>query len=293
MLAVIIADICKFTQINDTLSSVTGDRVLRAVGEQLVAQVGDTGAVLRLGSDEFLLLVTVDSEPDAADFARSLQECLDRPLNLERSDIKVELNIGFALYPAQGESSERLLRRANLALNHARHSNEFICAYRQGWDEDHLRRLQLFADFKQALLSDEICLFFQPKVDPLSRENLGAEALIRWIHPEFGFVNPEEFIAVIESAGQIHLLTRWVLRTAVHQVSQLQALGTDLTMSVNLSALDLLEDDFPEYIQRLLREYQLPASSLFGNYRKRDYARGRAQPEKSGTLTRYGSIDIH
>lgn len=260
VLAVIIADICKFTQINDTLSSETGDRVLRAVGEQLASTVADKGVVLRLGSDEFLLLVTVDSETGAESVVNSLQECIDQPLNLERSDIKVELNLGFALYPIQGESSERLLRRANLALNHARHANEFICAYRQGWDEDHLRRLQLFADFKQALQSDEICLFFQPKIDPLRRENLGAEALIRWVHPEFGFVNPEEFIAVIESAGQIHLLTRWVLRTAANQVSQLRGLGVDLTMSINLSALDLLEDDFPAYIHLVLQESQLPAS---------------------------------
>lgn len=261
-LVVMVVDIYKFTQINDTLSPETGDRVLRAVGGHLEALVGEQGRALRLGSDEFLLLMPVADAAQALEFTEQVVRQFDRTLHLDETDIKIELNMGYAVFPEQGESAELLLRRANLALNQARQSHEFVCRYRSGWDEDHLRRLQLFADFKQALLNDEISLYYQPKIDPRQREHVGAEALIRWVHPEFGFVNPEEFIAVIESAGQISLLTRWVIRTAVKQVQQLRAQGIELTMSVNLSALDLLEDDLHSYISKLLHEHELPSCCL-------------------------------
>ncbi|UTF59189.1 EAL domain-containing protein [Gilvimarinus sp. DA14] len=262
-LLVLIVDIYKFTQINDTLSAETGDEILRAVGEQLAIEVEPHGIAIRLGSDEFLLLQTFTGENEAAAFAEQLLRDFDRPLSAASTELRVELNLGYAIYPEQADTPELLLRRANLALQHARQGRRFICSYQSGWDEDHLRRLQLLTDFKAALHNGEICLYYQPKIDARDCRKLGAEALIRWIHPKFGFVNPEEFVAVIESAGQVALLTRWVLRAAASQLQQLQAQGINLLMSVNLSALDLLEDDLADYLHSLLQEFGLDAASFY------------------------------
>ncbi|MDO3388090.1 EAL domain-containing protein [Gilvimarinus sp. SDUM040013] len=262
MLVVMIVDIYKFTQINDTLSPEMGDEVLREVGAKLQALVSVQGTAIRLGSDEFLLINPVASMQHATAFAEQIEAQFEHSLELASTDIKVELNIGFTVYPDQGGSPELLLRRANLALNKARQSHLFIVQYEAGWDEDHLRRLQLFADFKEALINEEICLHYQPKVGASDGSKIGAEALIRWMHPTFGFVNPEEFIAVIESAGQISLLTRWVIRAASMQAKQLWSQGHQLRMSVNLSALDLLEDDLPDFIRKILQELELPPEAL-------------------------------
>lgn len=261
-LAVMIADINKFTQINDTLGPDTGDLVLRNVGVNLERLVGDDGYTLRLGSDEFLLLKPLDRKEQAGAIAEEIEHLFDQGMNIASTDIKVELNVGYAIFPEQGIDAEHLLRRSNLALKKARQSHLAMVQYCDGWDEDHLRRLKLFSDFKTALLRSEISLYYQPKINVHNLTEPGAEALVRWIHPEFGFVNPEEFIEVIESAGQIALLTRWVIRTAVVQASQLKALGYKCRISVNLSALDLLEDDLPDFIDTLLAEHELPAKYL-------------------------------
>ena len=256
-LVVAIADIQKFTQINDALNPETGDRVLCEVGARLCAAAGKT-AVLRLGSDEFLLLVEGDPEYQI----QKLLQAFEHSLVVGTMEIKVDLNIGYALYPDQGQDVSLLLRRANLALNQARLSHEYICGYREGWDEQHLRRLEVLSAYKSALVNNQMEIYLQPKINPLQSASLGAEVLIRWTHPELGFVSPEEFIGVIESAGQISVLTRWVLRAALKTVHDLAGRGIVLNTSVNLSVLDLLEDDLPDYLAALVTQYSINPECL-------------------------------
>jgi EAL domain-containing protein (putative c-di-GMP-specific phosphodiesterase class I) len=137
------------------------------------------------------------------------------------------------------------------------------CIYQKGWDEIHLRRLLLLREFESALECQQISLYYQPKINFSEPHLLGAEALVRWRHPELGFVSPDEFIGVIESSGQITILTRWVLKTAIAQLKQFQQAGINLTLSVNLSTLDLLLDDLPDYIQQLLEQHQVNAKQLY------------------------------
>ncbi|HEY7883914.1 MAG TPA: EAL domain-containing protein [Cellvibrionaceae bacterium] len=256
-LIVAIADIQKFTQINDGLSSETGDKVLAEVARRLQAISPST---LRLGSDEFLLLIHSVDPPAAID---AIHLAFNNNLGLDAIDVHIDLNVGYAQYPDDGDNADLLLRRANLALSEARLGHIKSCAYQSGWDEKHLRRLHILSAYSTAFESGQMQIYLQPKINPHIKQELGAEVLIRWIHPEMGFISPEEFILVIESAGQISLLTRWVLAQAFAAAAALRDEGVELILSVNLSVLDLLEDDLPEYINALTMQYDLSAQSIY------------------------------
>lgn len=257
----LVIDIKNFGQINDELSQEIGDAVLREVGQK-IDRLLTHSELLRLGSDEFLAIVMA---PDKA----SVQEILDfihatfkTPLQINGMQISVEMNIGIAAYPTDADSADVLLRRANLALNEGRVREERSCWYEPGWDEKHLRRLHLFREFEHSLNAGHISLYYQPKINLDQPEKLGSEALVRWHHPELGFISPDEFINVIESSGQITLLTRWALKTAVLHLRRLLDAKIHISCSVNLSALDLLVDDLPAYVAELLQSQRVPAEHL-------------------------------
>jgi diguanylate cyclase (GGDEF)-like protein len=258
----LVIDIKNFTQINDELSQEIGDAVLREVGQK-IARILTHGEVLRLGSDEFLAILMAAERDSIAELAELIHTAFKTPLLVSGLQVSVEVNIGLASYPQDAESAESLLRRANLALNEGRSSERCTCWYEQGWDEKHLRRLHLFREFESSLNAGHISLYYQPKINLERPDTLGAEALVRWRHPEMGFVSPDEFIGVIESSGQITILTRWVLKTAIAQLRVLLDEKIKITCSVNLSALDLLVDDLPAYVAELLQSYKVPAENLY------------------------------
>lgn len=260
--SLLLVDIRNFTQINDELTPEIADQVLYEVAQRLVKMPSRNELVLRLGSDEFLVIVNECDEKCALLLADTIHQIFTLPVNPGGLSVKIDLNIGLVSYPGHGDTPEVLLRRANLALNHGRMDKQQTSAYQHGWDEVHLRRLSLLREFKQALNTRQISLYYQPKLDIADARQSGAEALVRWQHPQMGFINPEEFVSVIESAGQITALTRWVIDTAIQHLRRLLDENISLTLSVNLSALDLLVDDLPDYIQSLLQQYQVPAHHL-------------------------------
>ena len=260
--AVLIIDVENFTQINDALSPEIGDLVLCEVAQRIASLAAADDCALRLGSDEFALAASAADSARKAQLSNTLKTLFAVPISVAELSVNVNINVGLVTYPQDGTDPEMLLRRASLALQQARLGQQRICAYQSGWDEQHLKRLLLFREFRQALEQEQIQLYFQPKISLHDPHQVGAEALVRWIHPQLGFVNPEEFINVAESTGQITLLTRWVLRTALQQVELLGKRAIALPMSVNLSALDLLEDNLPDYIGDLLTEFALPPALL-------------------------------
>lgn len=257
----LVIDIKNFTQINDELSQEIGDAVLREVGQK-IDRILPYGEVLRLGSDEFLAILMAPDKSAINELAELVHAAFKSPLHVSGIQVSVEVNIGLAAYPADADSADALLRRANLALNNGRSSEQRTCWYEAGWDEKHLRRLHLFREFETSLNAGHISLYYQPKVNLERPDKLGAEALVRWFHPEMGFIGPDEFIGVIESSGQITLLTRWALKTAIAQLRLLLADNINITCSVNLSALDLLVDDLPAYVAELLQSHKVPAENL-------------------------------
>jgi diguanylate cyclase (GGDEF)-like protein len=261
--SLLMVDIRNFTEINDELSQEIGDAILSKVAFMLSEHFALDGKVLRFGSDEFLCLVSTDPLVPSVSTAEKIHALFKSPLVLGQIQITVEVNIGIANYPYDADSAENLLRRSSLALNYGRANSRNTCSYEQGWDELHLRRLHLFREFEKSLRSNHISLNYQPKINLDSPDKLGAEALVRWNHPQMGFIGPDEFIAVIESSGQITMLTRWVLKEAIQQLKKMLDKNINITFSVNLSALDLLVDDLPDYVGALLIENQVPAGNLF------------------------------
>lgn len=259
---VLVIDIKNFTQINDELSQEIGDAVLREVGQKIKLIITH-GEVLRLGSDEFLAVVMMPDKGKVEQLVDWVHSAFRSPLVISGLQVSIEVNVGIAAYPEDGDSAESLLRRASLALNEGRSSEQASCWYRAGWDEQHLRRLQLFREFESSLQAGYISLYYQPKVNLEQPDTLGAEALVRWHHPELGFIPPDEFISVIERSGQITLLTRWVLKTAIIQLRKLLDEGIKITCSVNLSALDLVVDELPAYVAELLQATRVPAENLY------------------------------
>lgn len=257
--ALVVLDLDNFSRVNDALSPEMGDRVLAEVGRRLEATVSSEDRVARLGSDEFAILLWQVDREEALARADALVAQFRQDIQLDDLQLGMDLNLGVVLYPEDGDQPESLLRRANLALNQGRQDRRRVTLYQEGWDERHLRRLALFGEFKQALADSQLSVFYQPKLWLDGSGAVGAEALVRWKHPSMGMINPEEFVAVAESTGQIGLLTRWVLREAVTQAADWDARGH---LSVNLSALDLLDDDLPGYVQSLLTEKELPAQRL-------------------------------
>lgn len=257
--ALVVLDLDNFSRVNDALSPEMGDRVLAEVGRRLEANVLPEDRVARLGSDEFAILLWLANREEALVRAEALVAQFRQDIQLDDLQLGMDLNLGVVLYPEDGSQPETLLRRANLALNQGRQDRRRVTLYQEGWDERHLRRLALFGEFKQALVESQLSVFYQPKLWLDGSGKIGAEALVRWKHPQMGMINPEEFVAVAESTGQIGLLTRWVLRTAVTQAVDWPVAGH---LSVNLSALDLLDDDLPDYVRSLLTEKELPTRRL-------------------------------
>jgi diguanylate cyclase (GGDEF)-like protein len=260
--AVLMVDLDRFKEINDTLGHAFGDRVLDEAGKRLRQAVRIGDLVARLGGDEFLVLLE-DVEPaNALSRAQDLLGALREPLDLTSTRINLDASIGMALYPQHGDGAETLLRRADIALYDAKLARQGVAIYQSGRDEVHLRQLQLMGDLRHSIERGELGLMFQPKVEIASRRVLHAEALVRWMHPQFGAVRPDEFIPLAERSGFIHDLTRFVLEQSLRQTRRWRDGGLELGIAVNLSAIDLTDADLPDFVIDCLGRHAIPPARL-------------------------------
>lgn len=261
-LAVLVMDVNRFKEINDTLGHEFGDQVLREVARRLRGALDDRHLVARLGGDEFMALLSGLSGEAARMQAQDLWNALKEPLDLPSTRVSVEGSFGLACYPQHGDAPDTLLRRADIALYDAKAAHGGVAVYQPGRDESHLRQLQLMTDLRQAIAGGQLELKFQPKLDAASANVQHVEALVRWRHPVLGPVAPDEFIPLAERSGFIHELTRFVLDQAMACNAAWRAGGLDLGLAVNLSAMDLLDADLPDYIQHRLAAHGVPASRM-------------------------------
>lgn len=260
--AVLILDVDRFKEINDTLGHDFGDQVLQQVAQRLRACLDEAHMVARLGGDEFMVVLTDAPAEAACAQARTLWECLKQPLDLPSTRVSVEGSIGVACHPAHGSDPDTLLRRADIALYDAKHAHSGIALYQTGRDESHLRQLQLMGDLRVAIAGDQLDLKFQPKLDAATARIRHVEALLRWQHPSLGPIGPDEFIPLAERSGFIHELTRFVLDRALAVNAAWRREGLELGLAVNLSAMDLMDADLPGYIQQRLQAHDIPPGAL-------------------------------
>ena len=263
--AVTFLDVDFFKLINDTLGHAAGDRLLAGVAQRLKDSLRLEDTVARFGGDEFTLLFTELAHPDdAVRMAERLLGVFAAPFSVDGHELYVTASIGVALFPADGEDPETLLRNADGAMYRAKEAgrnNYQICT--PGMNAPALERMTLDRELRRALERDELVLHYQPFVNLGSGAIVGMEALVRWLHPQHGLMLPGRFMPVAEESRLVIPLGEWVLRTACQQLHAWHAQGeTGLRMAVNLSARQLHQHDLPRLVETALAEHGLAADSL-------------------------------
>lgn len=257
----LLIDIRRFAQINDSLGAEAGDALLKAVAERLRSAFPEAG-LARLGANEFLLLEQCSERLPAMGWALEVLARLGSAYAIGSAPVRVEFTAGLACLPEDADTGRNLLRRARLALVDAKQEGLPVCAYRPGREDRHLRQLRLMSDLRVAGERGELFLVFQPKIDLRSGRVVHAEALLRWRHPELGMVFPDEFIPISERAGVVGTLTRFALAEAVRVCSTWRAQGVELAVAVNLSALDLADPGLAAHIEGELARQGFATSDL-------------------------------
>lgn len=261
-LALLVLDINRFKEINDTLGHIAGDELLVQIGQRLKQGLPDARLVARLGGDEFAIVV--DSYDPGAAVATSEEICalLHSPCTLHDLDINVECSIGAAMFPQHAESADTLIKRAEVAMYQAKQTHARYLSYAAEFDPYSVRRLTLMGEMRQAIEKEQLVLHFQPKVSLANQRTVGVETLVRWQHPQFGLVPPGEFISLAEQSDLIGQLTMWVMEQAIIQARCWRDQGWSIETAVNLSARNLADQRLPEKIAELLNQHRLPSAQL-------------------------------
>jgi diguanylate cyclase (GGDEF)-like protein len=247
-LAFLRVGIDNFRDINETLSYDEGDRLLTEVTGRLTRVAGPADVIARVGDEEFALLLPKGGAEHARRAAEKILVLLNEPVELSGLAFEIRAHIGITLFPGHGTNPDTLIRRANVALYHAKRDSAGYAFYTGGLEEEHKRRLALMYDLRNAIENSEVVLHCQPKVHIATRRLSGAEALVRWQHPQYGTINPAEFIKLAESAGFITPLTYWVLDAALARSYAWRESGFSCPLAVNLAARDLHD---PRLIDRI------------------------------------------
>jgi diguanylate cyclase (GGDEF)-like protein len=255
-LAFMFVDLDKFKEVNDSFGHATGDELLRQLGSRLQNSLRDSDLVVRLGGDEFAVALLDAGADYAATVASRLTAQIEEPFTLDAVRVQIGASIGIAVMPDDAKDAADLVRCADLAMYRAKLEGKRFAIYQEDLDGA-ANRVQLVEELRAAIEQRQLELHYQPQVDLATGEINSVEALVRWIHPRLGFVPPLEFIALAEDAGLMGALTAVVLDEALFQCASWRSAGSDLTVSVNISASDLLNPDFPDLVARLLAGYGL------------------------------------
>ena len=259
---VLMIDLDRFKFINDTMGHHAGDEVIKIIGNRLKSLLRDSDTVARLGGDEFALLLANVQLPNVKILVDKLQKCIEVPMDLDGHIVDVSCSIGIAVYPQHGEDDTTILRHADAAMYSAKSEKIGSAIFDPNKNTTQKTQLNLLSELRNAIENNDFELHYQPQIDLFHSRIVAAEALVRWQHPIRGMVPPLEFIEFAESSGLIRNITRWVVNKAIHQCKQWVQEGLCIKVSVNISARDLVDPDFPVFVEQKLAEYQLPATML-------------------------------
>ncbi len=272
--AVIMLDLDRFKEINDTLGHDCGDQLLIEVGYRLREILRPSDTVGRLGGDEFAILLAETDEMGAKIVARKVQQVLEPSFYLSEMAFTIAGSIGIAIYPKHGNTASSLLKSADVAMYQAKQHKIGYSVYNPGTDSHSPDRLSLMGELRKAIHEDKLELYYQPKLDLLTEKIVGVEALLRWYHVERGYIPPDEFIGLAEQSGLIRSLTYWVINHALQQLDEWHGKGYTIPMSINLSMHNLQDADFASQLGLYLKashvdnsyiQFEITESAIMSN----------------------------
>jgi diguanylate cyclase len=260
-LSLLYIDLDHFKEINDSFGHSAGDEVLRQLGPRLTAHLRESDILVRVGGDELAVLVMDTESTYALTVAQRLIAELEQPFHLDALSVRVGASVGIASAPADATNSVALLRCADLAMYRAKVGPTPFESYRHDID-DGGNRLRLVEELRSAILDDQLEVHYQPQIDLVTGKRSAMEALVRWRHPRLGLVPPLDFIPLAEEAGLMQSLTAFVLERAVEQCAAWRSAGEMVTISVNISATNLLDAGFSESVVETLRRHDVAPGCL-------------------------------
>lgn len=259
-------DLEVLTTVSEALGYTWGDRMVVAAGERMRAELGDAAPLARLEANSFAVLAVGSTEQRAEQLAHRLRELVAEPYPLDRIVVEADGVAGYASSaPADGEREsdvDGLLQRADVAVRAARNGEDGVRGYAPAMRQVFLRRFQLVTQFRQALDSGQVEVHYQPKVALPGRQVVGAEALVRWSHPEYGRLDPDEFVPLVEATGLVDALTFFVLECALTKVRGWMDRGLRMSVAVNLSVRNLADETFPDRVAEALHRHDVPPQLL-------------------------------
>ncbi len=258
-LALFILDIDDFKKINDTLGHYSGDRLLKQVVSRLEGVVRKSDTLARVGADEFAILMQIESNHQNIEgLVKKIQKIFTDPFSIDGLSLEVQTSVGIVIFPDHGKELETIMQRGNVALDAAKKDSRKYMIYSSNLDKNSPHRLTMMGELRHAIPNEELVLYYQPKIDLKNQKVIGAEALVRWQHPEHGFLPPDEFIPMAERTGLIKPLSIWVLNNALGQAEKWHKQNLKLTIAINLSPVTFLDTELPNLIIGLLSLYEVP-----------------------------------
>jgi len=259
---ILVMDLDRFKEINDTIGHHFGDELLRRIAPKLEACVRTTDIVARLGGDEFAIVLPATNIQGAIKVINKIHNSVERNYRLDEHSLDVRLSIGLSRFPVDGRNCDDLFKKADIAMYLSKRTATNYCIYESSIDEHSVRRLNMAAELRDAVKNNQLQLYYQPKLELKNGTIKGVEALIRWHHPEHGFLEPTEFIEIAEQTGMINSLSRWVLHTSLHEFKYLLQHLKGLELSINLSPKNLMDETFPDIVGLYLNESGIPPQQL-------------------------------
>lgn len=256
-------DLDRFKEINDTLGHHVGDKVLQHVAACARSCLRESDTVARMGGDEFaILLATVSDLEGAVAVAKKILVALGESFDLAGRTLEIGASIGVVLFPKHGDDQDVLMRQADAAMYIAKQTQSGYRVYSDDMGHGADDRMALQSELRHAIVNNELVLHYQPKIDFSASQVSGVEALVRWQHPKHGLMSPDKFIPLAEQSGLIKPLTKWVLKTALRQCEEWYRAGVNLSMAVNVSAISIQDPEFPDQMEKMLEDFDVPAGKL-------------------------------
>lgn len=260
--AILLLDLDRFKEINDTFGHGVGDDVLSIVSMRMLQGLRDSDTVARIGGDEFSFILAGAGKKQAEEITQKIISLIEPGFKIKTHSLSITASVGISVYPEDGLEADILMRRADVAMYNAKHNNLQLASYYPDMDIDHYEKLMLANDFRQSILDGHFEALFQPKIDLVTKTPCGCELLLRWNHPKLGLIYPDKFIPIAERENLTGELTKWMMNHYLVKFFELINIDKNFTISINLSPVDLLDNSLLESISELLKSRKFPQGNL-------------------------------